>query len=146
MHVKRVLSTPVFNRSFVGVFLSTLLFRARLTHGYSALPTAGTCPVPWGHLFYLPKECYSRSQRWRCRHSLAAEKKQKKRNKIILKVMLWRHWFGVNFWPRCLWDTWGGGGAGERVTTQEIFYMGMQLRPREKTRKTLRSRETRDQL
>ena len=85
----------------MGVSLSTLLFRARLTHGYSALPTAGTCPVPWGHLFYLPKECYSRSQRWRCRHSSAAERKQKKGSKIILKVMLWRHGIGVNFSPTC---------------------------------------------
>ena len=156
MYVKRVLSTPVFNQSFVGVSLSTLLFRARLTHGYSALPTAGTCPVPWGHLFYLPKECYSRSQRWRCRHSSAAERKQKKGSKIILKVMLWRHGIGVNFWPKC-WSRGalnnqslsvcgipGLAGSWGRGTIQKIFYMGMQLRPREKTLETLRYQETSD--
>ena len=156
MHVKRVLSTPVFNQSFVGVSLSTLLFRARLTYGYSALPTAGTCPVPWGHLFYLPKECYSRSQRWRCRHSSAAERKQKKGSKIILKVMLWRHGIGVNVWPKC-WSRGAlnnqslsvcgipgvAGSWGRRDHSKNILH-GDATPSQGETRETLRYQETSD--
>ena len=139
----------------MGVSLSTLLFRARLTHGYSALPTVGTCPVPWGHLFYLPKECYSRSQRWRCRHSSAAERKQKKGSKIILKVMLWRHGIGVTFWPKC----WSRGALNNQSLSvcgipgeagepwlKKYFTWGCSSVPGRKPVKHWDSRETRDQL
>ena len=65
--------------------------------------------------------------------------------------MLWRHGIGLNFWPKC----WSRGALnnqslsvcgipGEGGTIQKIFYMGMQLCPREKTRETLRYQETSD--